>query len=87
MNTIYCNIHFAREHNSEKKLTLKPILYKCSVVQLKCEAYLSIAVFLKSLIWYHWGNLKVLLQNRVPDFSPPHTAHIMHIDPSLPIPH
>lgn len=52
MNTIYCNIHFAREHNSEKKLTLKPILYKCSVVQLKCEAYLSIALF-KSLIWYH----------------------------------
>lgn len=25
-----------KEHNSEKKLALKSILYKCSVVQLKC---------------------------------------------------
>lgn len=34
--TLYCNIHFAREHNSEYKLVLQSILYKCSFVQLKC---------------------------------------------------
>lgn len=41
--------------------------------------------FCLSLYCYHWGNLKVLLQNRVPDFFFPHTAHIMHIDPPSPL--